>query len=157
VNNIHNDLTSLSLRDAASHLIAVTELMTADMRRGVARHGLTDARMRVVWTLGQAPGFMTQRQLADALEVSPRNVTTLVDSLEATGFVTRTPHPTDRRAIGVVLTEKGKRAFTTLDAELTEFALRLFGDLSAADVATFRRILDSVGRHLADLARSDGK
>ncbi len=41
---------------------------------------------------------MTQRALADALQVTPRNVTGLVDALADSGFVERAPHPTDRRA-----------------------------------------------------------
>lgn len=157
MNNIHNEDMSHHRRDALSHLLAVTELMNADMRRGMSRHGLTEARVRVVWELGLVEGSMTQRQLADALAVSPRNVTTLIDSLEATGFVSRTPHPGDRRAIHVVLTEKGRQSFAQLRGEMSEFSERLFGDVPDADLDTFRRILDSVGRHLADLARSEGK
>jgi DNA-binding MarR family transcriptional regulator len=48
------------------------------------------------------------RELAEALRVSPRNVTGLLDGLEATGFVARTMHPSDRRATLVTLTEHGK-------------------------------------------------
>lgn len=127
--------------------------MNADMRRGMVRHGLTEARVRVVWELGLAAEPMTQRQLADALEVTPRNVTTLIDSLEATGFVSRTAHPTDRRAIVVVLTPRGKQSVSRLQSEMVQFADRLFRDIGAADLDTFRRILDSVGGHLTDLAR----
>lgn len=140
-----------------THLIAVTELMNADIRRGMVRYGLTEARMRVVWELGHAREAMTQRQLADELDVSPRNVTTLIDSLEATGFVSRMAHPTDRRAIVVVLTPKGKQSFARLDTDMTEFADRLLGDLGREDLDTFRRILDSVGAHLADLARGEAE
>jgi DNA-binding MarR family transcriptional regulator len=132
-------------------------LMNDDMRRGMVRYGLTEARMRVVWELGQAREALTQRHLADALDVSPRNVTTLIDSLETTGFVSRMAHPTDRRAIVVVLTPKGKQSFARLDADMTEFADRLLGDLGREDLDTFRRILDSVGAHLADLARGEAE
>lgn len=140
-----------------THLIAVTELMNADIRRGMVRYGLTEARMRVVWEVGHAREAMTQRQLADELDVSPRNVTTLIDSLEATGFVSRMAHPTDRRAIVVVLTPKGKQSFARLDTDMTEFADRLLGELGREDLDTFRRILDSVGAHLADLARGEAE
>jgi DNA-binding MarR family transcriptional regulator len=140
-----------------THLIAVTGLMNADMRRGMVRYGLTEARVRVVWELGHVRDLMTQRQLADALDVSPRNITTLIDSLEITGFVSRTAHPSDRRAIVVVLTPKGRQSFSRLDADMTEFADKLLGDLGREDLDTFRRILDSVGAHLADLARTDSK
>jgi DNA-binding MarR family transcriptional regulator len=40
---------------------------------------------------------MTQRELSQALDCPP-NVTGLLDTLEASAFVARQPHPTDRRA-----------------------------------------------------------
>lgn len=77
--------------------------MSADMQRGLASYGLTEARAHVLWQLG-ATETLTQRQLAEALKVTPRNVTALIDALEATDFVRRTAHPTDRRAVVIVLT-----------------------------------------------------
>ncbi len=61
-----------------------------------------------VWLLHQN-GPSTQRELAEALGVSARNVTGLVDALVETGFVRRGPHPTDRRATLVSLTDPGPR------------------------------------------------
>ena len=42
--------------------------------------------------------------LADALGVTPRNVTALVDGLESEHLVRRLPHPTDRRVTMVEIT-----------------------------------------------------
>ena len=50
--------------------------------------GLTRARAAVIWQL-QERGPVTQRTLSQALRVSPRNVTGLLDALEAGGYVTR--------------------------------------------------------------------
>ena len=47
---------------------------------------------------------MKMADLADALEVTPRNITALVDSLEAEGVVRRLSHPTDRRVTLIELT-----------------------------------------------------
>jgi DNA-binding MarR family transcriptional regulator len=47
---------------------------------------------------------MTQRQLSEALQCSPRNVTGLVDALGSDGLAERGAHPTDRRASLVALT-----------------------------------------------------
>jgi len=40
------------------------------------------------------------------LHVAPRTITALFDGLVATGFVTREPHPSDRHAALVTLTER---------------------------------------------------
>ena len=87
-----------------------------DMTSSLARDGLTPSRTRLLWVLGQQ-GPSTQRSLAEALGVSARNVTGLVDALAETGFVTREPHPTDRRASLVSFTDHGAATVERLRRE----------------------------------------
>lgn len=93
---------------ALGQVLELTTLLSADMERGLTARGLTPSRAHLLWEL-QRLGPSTQQVLAGALDVSPRNVTSLVDGLVATGFVTREAHPTDRRAALVTLTEHGAR------------------------------------------------
>jgi len=151
---IHNERYSVLCRDALSQLFLVTTLMSADMQRGLEERGLTLARAQVLWVLGEA-GRMTQSELAAKLKVTPRNVTTLIDALEETGFVRRTAHPTDRRAAIIVLTPKGQKSFSKMESETTEFAKRLFGNLPEHDLKTFQRILHDVARKLTELAEKN--
>jgi DNA-binding MarR family transcriptional regulator len=152
---IHNVDSTLLCRDVLSQLFLVTTLMSADMQRGLAERGLTQTRAQVLWVLGEA-ARMTQAELAAELKVTPRNVTTLIDALEETGFVRRTAHPTDRRAAVIVLTPKGQKSFAKLQAETTEFARQLFGKLPETDLKTFQRILHDVGTKLNELAKENG-
>jgi DNA-binding MarR family transcriptional regulator len=114
---------------ALDRLLEVTVLLGQDMADGLAAHGLTVARTTLLWQL-RAHGSSTQRALADALGVSPRNVTGLVDGLVAGGLVTREPHPTDRRATLVSFTDRGARLVDELGAGQAELAGRLFGGLA---------------------------
>ena len=147
----HNDRHTAQCRDALSQLFLVTTLMSADMQRGLAERGLTQTRAHVLWVLGEA-GRVTQRELAAELKVTPRNVTTLIDALEETGFVRRTAHPTDRRAAVIVLTPKGQKSVARLQSELTEFAKLLFDNLSERDLKAFQGVLHDVGTKLTELA-----
>ena len=131
------DLLALDL------LLEISLLVTKDMESSLARDGLTPSRTKLLWVLG-TQGPMTQRALADALDVSPRNVTGLVDALVATGFVTREPHPTDRRAAVVSFTEHGAATVARLQEGRREYAHLLFGDLPAPR-------LDSVVAGLGDV------
>lgn len=150
---IHNDDNASNCRNALLQLFLVTTLMSEDMQRGLVERGLTQARAQVLWILGEAER-LTQRELAATLKVTPRNVTTLIDALEATGFVRRTAHPTDRRAAVIVLTPEGQAAVARMQAEVTEFAELLFGNLSESDLATFQRILHDVSGKLTELANA---
>lgn len=152
VNMIHNVYNSSNCRDTLLQLFLVTTLMSDDMQHGLSERGLTLARAQVLWILGEAER-MTQRDLAAELKVTPRNVTTLVDALETTGFVRRTAHPTDRRVAVIVLTPEGQASVTRMRSEVTEFAELLFGDLSEGDLTTFQRILHGIGAKLTQLAK----
>ncbi|MEN3610618.1 MarR family transcriptional regulator [Plantactinospora sp. ZYX-F-223] len=58
-------------------------------------------------------------ELSQALKCTPRNVTGLVDALEAAGFVARSAHPTDRRATVVSLTQGERPSSPTGTATAT--------------------------------------
>ena len=113
---------------ALGQVLELTVLLGADMERGLAAQGLTPSRAHLLWEL-QRMGPSTQQALAGALDVSPRNVTSLVDGLVATGFVTREPHPTDRRAALVTLTEHGARVVEGFVQERAAIADLLFAGM----------------------------
>ena len=48
----------------------------------------------------------TPGAIAEHLDVSTASVTKLLDRLERGGHITRSPHPTDRRALAITITEK---------------------------------------------------
>lgn len=110
---------------ALDRVLEIAALVNEDMNRSLAERGLTESRTHLLWIL-HTQGPSTQRVLAEALRVSARNVTGLVDALEQTGFVRRTRHPTDRRATLVELTVQGRTAADRLVEEQAEFARLLF-------------------------------
>lgn len=133
-------------RTALDRVLALNALLTEDMARFEAEHHLTGPRVHLLWQLGLS-GPATQRDLAAALSVSPRNVTGLVDGLVASGHVTREPHPSDRRATLVTLTAAGEHFVADLQASHDDLARRLFGDLSQPRLDHFVEVLDeTLGR-----------
>jgi DNA-binding MarR family transcriptional regulator len=117
--------------------------LTHATEQGLETLGLTLARATLLWQVHHR-GPLTQRELSQLLGVTPRNVTGLVDALEAGGFVVRAPHPTDRRATLVTLTEAGQATATLRDDDYQDFALRLFGGIPAGRLATFIEVADQV-------------
>jgi DNA-binding MarR family transcriptional regulator len=113
------------------------------MARALEERGLSTARAEVLFVLHQREP-MVQRELSQVLRCTPRHVTGLIDLLEAQGWVTRSPHPTDRRATLVSLTEQGAAAAAHMHAERQEAAAALFGDVPADELATFVAVLDQV-------------
>lgn len=128
---------------ALDRVLLLTVLLGADMERDLAARGLTTARTHLIWEVHRR-GPCTQRTLAAALDVSPRNVTGLVDALVATGFVTRQPHPSDRRATLVTLTDQGTRVAVDLVQGREQLAELLFAGMPGDTFAGFVEGLDVV-------------
>jgi DNA-binding MarR family transcriptional regulator len=67
------------------------------MRAAIARHArISETDLDALEHL-EADGPLTQRDLGERLSITSGAVTMLVDRLEAAGWVTRRPHPHDRR------------------------------------------------------------
>lgn len=128
---------------ALDRLWGVSLLLGELMQRGLGQRGITLARAAVISLLARA-GASTQRSLSLALRVTPRNITGLVDALEAEGLVARRPHPSDRRATLVSLTDAGAALAATLKSQQDAFAERLFGDADPGELDAFLHIVDRV-------------
>ena len=123
------------------------------MDAGLAARGLTRARAELLWQLQRQPK-RTQREISQVLRCTPRNVSDLVDTLEASGLVVREPHPTDGRATVVSLTRRGKSEVARMQAGSGALACRLFAGLASTDLSTFAAVLDLVLTRLGETARS---
>ena len=141
---------------ALDGLLELTVLLNEDMTHSLAREGLTVPRAHLLWLLHHG-GASTQRALAEALRVTPRNVTGLVDGLVATGFVTREPHPADRRATLVSLTERGISTLDGMDQSHRELAEGLFGGMPPERLEAFADGLGHVLGRLRDLLAKAGR
>ncbi len=113
---------------ALDRVLELAVLVNEDMNRTLPQDGLTPSRAHLLWELLHR-GPSTQRVLADALRVSARTITGLIDGLVATGFVTREPHPADRRATLVTFTAHGRAVADKMRNDQHLFADILFDNM----------------------------
>lgn len=85
----------------------VARLMRRNFNREVEAQqlGLTQAQWQALAHISRNQG-MKQATLAEILEAQPITIARLIDRMAANGWVERRPDPTDRRAVGLYLTEK---------------------------------------------------
>lgn len=121
------------------------------LRTTLHQSGVTPARVRLLAVLADGPA-VTMTSLSKALHVSPRNITTLVDALEAEGLVRRVNHPTDRRATIIELTDRGAELCENLWSQHLDGAGRVFG----AIVEEEQRQLLATMQTLRDALREKG-
>ena len=74
-----------------------------------SRGGLTKARYNVLRLLYQSEhGRLPMSDIVQGMQVSPTNITKLVDGLEVDGFARRVEDPEDKRRLQVELLPKGR-------------------------------------------------
>jgi DNA-binding MarR family transcriptional regulator len=116
---------------------------------GARQYGLGFARGRVLWAL-QESGPVLMRALSQQLGISPRTVTGLIDALEADGWVTRSPHPEDRRATIISLTATAEATLAKLRDSYQTLARDLLGDIPPEELARCRAVITTLEHRLGD-------
>ena len=104
--------------------------------------GASIPRLRLLYAV-HCNGPQKMADLAAQLSVTPRNVTALVDGLEAEGLVRRLAHSTDRRITLVELTGNSDRVAEQFKEYQTAIA-SLFIGLGEEDRRTLLRLLESL-------------
>lgn len=99
------------------------------------RHGLNSASFDLLATLRRSgpPFRLSPSELLETMMITSGTMTNRIDQLEKLGLVERLPHPEDRRALLVALTEKGR---AVIDAAVTDHVAnqhRLIEALTAED------------------------
>lgn len=102
--------------------------------------GMTYARMRLLGAL-HCKGPQIMSSISDELGVTRRNVTALVDALEEEGLLRRKPHPTDRRATVIEMTDRGELTMDRVYDEHRAAVAELFAGLEEEDRRELARML----------------
>jgi DNA-binding MarR family transcriptional regulator len=135
-------------------LLEIALLIQEDLANFFTGTGLTSSRTHLLWELHRL-GPCTQQALASALNVTPRNVTGLVDALEAGGFVERRLHPNDRRATLVTLTELGSRTTAEMVRGRELIASQLVAGFGEDHLYRLSRDLDALAYRLHEMVNTE--
>jgi DNA-binding MarR family transcriptional regulator len=121
------------LHDLARHL-------RLDADRRAACHGLTRAQWVILFWVARQPG-MTQKELAEVLEVEPITVARLIDRLEERGFAERRADPSDRRVWRLHLLPAARPVLAELEGERADILATAVEGLSPSVVAKLGKAL----------------
>jgi DNA-binding MarR family transcriptional regulator len=140
-------------REVLFHLIDVARTMRTYIDQCARGHGMTRAQWGVLVRLERQEGMM-QAEMAEALEIQPISLVRLIDRLCNHGLVERRPHPRDRRANRLYLTDKGRATLARLTPLGREIAADVFAALDEAEVA---ELLEKLVRIRGNIRQAVGK
>ncbi len=125
--------------EAMTALRITARLIHQLMDRWADKHGLSEGRLHALFALKSAPERqLPLGELADQLEVTPRNVTGLIDHLERDGLVERIDDPADRRLTYARLTMAGAKRLDGMREEGLHWQLKITAGLSTEELELLR-------------------
>ena len=143
---------------ACLRLLTCTTLIENEIRGRLRdEFDFTLARFDLLAQLDKAEGGLVLGEVSKRLMVSAGNVTALVERLLASGYITRRPSSTDKRAQIVQLTHAGRAVFRTMAEAHNRWIEDLFAGLPpdrlAGVMAGLAWVKASVQDHLAPAAK----
>ena len=116
---------TLTWLKASQFLSEVESTIKEDLQNTEAAT-LSITAIHVLNELYQADGQKAS-ELARKIGVAVTGFTPTIDRLENSGFIRRTPHKTDRRALIITLTSKGKKLQTPIQNAIGNAEVRYGG------------------------------
>src|SRR5947209_1364342 len=99
----------VSAMTAVTSVMRAQQILLGRLNEALDPFGLTFARYEALMLLYfSRAGSLPLGKMGTRLQVHPTSVTNLIDGLERSGLVERTPHPRDRRTTLAALTDAGR-------------------------------------------------
>jgi DNA-binding MarR family transcriptional regulator len=133
---------------AIGHLLMqVCRLVGSRRRMKLESIGLHHAQGMILFQLWQKDGI-SQRELAQALHITPPTATNTLKRMERDGWVKRRRKESDQRIVRVCLAEKAKRLRREARASFKELDLEMTSILTEQESETLRDALLKVRSYL---------
>jgi len=142
--------TGVSQMHAVTSLMRVQQLVLGRLDGVLKPHGLTFARYEALVLLTfSSRGALPLGKMGERLQVHPTSVTSIIDRLEAAGFVVRRRHPDDGRAILAEITPSGRSLVELATADLlaADFGL---GALDESGLGELSEVLRPIRKDAGD-------
>jgi len=133
--------TDIDTTALANRLRPVLLKLNRHLRREIHSLGVTGGQVSLLVQIRQAPGIGV-RELARLERISVPGMSKFVSRLEEAGLVMRTPLGTDRRRVGLTLTENGNRVLRSVKSRRTAWLAARLRTLDDEQLETLDRAVE---------------
>lgn len=143
-----NDIPILGLLGIVSHRAKNTA-------KGMYREfDMNRSSAGVLFTLHQRK-TMSQKELAEQLNITAPSITSLIQKMEKSGYITRRPDDQDQRVMRLSLTEKGESLIQSVKDVADRMEQILLEGMSLEERLLFRRLMLQVNENLDNYERKE--
>lgn len=139
--------TEIDTLTIADRLRPVLLKVGRELRREAREVGISPEQVSLLVAIKYAPGIGV-RELAARERVSPPALSNHVDRLERDGLVSRTPDASDRRRVGLTLTEEGQRMLRRVRSRRTAWLATRLRGLSSDELEAVEAAIEPLSRLL---------
>ena len=137
------------LEPLANPFIAVSKKYLSTLSKMVAQISI-DRYHYVLILLDSHDENLTQKALAEILNIDKSYMATILDYLEEKGFVIREKNPNDRREQLIKLTALAKINIPVFKEAIKKLNERAFNDICQSNKQLFNEILNKIQENLVD-------
>ena len=134
-------LTHQIIRIAQTHKTMVENRLLGE------KVGIFPAQHRMLMVLAKEP-YMSQREIAEILQVSPATITISIKKLEKQGYLIRESQEEDNRYNMVTITQKGKDVIEQSKGIFDEIGTRMFKGFSNDELEGLGCLLERIKNNL---------
>lgn len=142
VNEVISDPTAV-----ANELRPVLLRLARQLHKETESLGITSRQATLLWLIRQNPG-LSLRELAESERISAPALSGHVDRLEKARLIERVRSDTDRRRVGLLLTDEGAKLLRRIRARRTTWLAERLDQLDPDDLAAIEAAIEPLERLL---------
>jgi DNA-binding MarR family transcriptional regulator len=132
-------------------LLTCTTLIETEIRKKLQEtFDFTLPRFDLLAQLDKAEDGLVLGEVSKRLMVSAGNVTSIVDRLVESGYITRTPSPNDRRVSVIRMTTEGRAAFQFMAEQHGDWIGAMFEGFKPLDIEALMDLLAKLKTSVRD-------
>ena len=139
-----DELKKESIKKIVWALRRIVTVIYHDSRQMIKQFGITGPQSTVIKCIYVSKKPLSSADLSRSLNVTPANITGIIDRLEERGLVKRTKNLGDRRITLIELTEKGREYAESLPDLIEEKLMQGLKSLSSTEVYGIYSAIDSI-------------
>lgn len=133
----------------AADLRPIVLRLARGLRKETEQVGITAHQATLLWLIKRSPG-LSLAELAAEEDISPPALSGHVDRLEAAGLVERERSETDRRRVGLRLTDAGEQLLRRVRARRTTWLATRTRSLEPEELEAIEAALPALQRLIGD-------